>query len=106
MKNRPSRKHETLLKDASKQIIRLQADTNYTIFYMQSGQTQVMSYSLKNYQDALTFPFIRVNKSCIINLHFFRNIDATSKKILLKDGSEFQISRRRFEEVCRNISNF
>lgn len=104
MKNRPSRKHETLLKDAPKQIIRLEADTNYTIFYLQDGKTQVMSYSLKNYQEALTYPFIRVNKSCIINLYFFRNIDSATKKILLKDGSEFQISRRRFEEVCKNIS--
>lgn len=104
MKNKLSRKHETLLKDAPRQIIRLEADTNYTIFYLYSGKRQVMSYSLKNYQEALTYPFVRVNKSCIINLNFFRNIDASSKKILLKDGSEFQISRRRFDEVCKNIS--
>ncbi|WP_188763787.1 LytTR family transcriptional regulator DNA-binding domain-containing protein [Emticicia aquatilis] len=70
MKNKLSRKHQTLLNDAPKQIIRLEADINYTVFYMQSGKTQVMSYSLKNYQDSLTFSFVRVNKSCIINLHF------------------------------------
>lgn len=104
MKNRPSKKHEVLLKDAENHIVRLEADTNYTIFYLQGGRTHVMSYSLKNYQEALAYPFVRVNKSCIINVQFLHKFYSSEKRVLLQDGSEFQISRRRFDEVCKNIS--
>lgn len=104
MKNKPSKKHSILLKNASHQIIKLEANVNYTVFYTYEGKTEIMSYSLKNYQNFLHHPFVRVNRSCIVNLRFFENICTQNKKIQLKDGSEIQISRRRFEEVCRNIS--
>ncbi|MFN3848538.1 MAG: LytTR family transcriptional regulator DNA-binding domain-containing protein [Spirosomataceae bacterium] len=106
MKNSPSRKHLDLLQDARKQVIKLVADANYTVFYLGDGKSAVMSYSLKNYQNYLNYPFVRVSKSCIVNLHFLESFCTENKKIQLKDGSEIRVSRRRFEEVCRNISNF
>lgn len=105
MKNSPSLKHLNLLKDARKQVIKLVADANYTVFHLGDGKSAVMSYSLKNYQNYLNYPFVRVNKSCIVNLRFLENLCTENKRIQLKDGSEIQISRRRFNEVYKNISN-
>lgn len=69
MKNTPSRKPLQLLQDARKQLIKLVADANYTVFHLGDGKSAVMSYSLKNYQNYLNYPFVRVSKSCIVNLH-------------------------------------
>ncbi len=104
MKNQPRKKHQHLLQNIDNQIIRLQSVQNYTQFFLQNGRTEIMSYTLKNYQDMLSLPFLRVNKSCIINLDYFQHICTENKRIRMKDGSEIQISRRRFEEVCKNIS--
>lgn len=104
MKNVPSKKHSNLLQNADSVVIKLQADINYTVFFLDDGQKALMAYSLKNYQQYLSYPFVRVNKSCIINLMYLKSIDQKNKKIELKDGSEVQISRRRMEEVLKNIS--
>lgn len=74
MKNTPSRKHLQLLQDARKQLIKLVADANYTVFQLGDGKSAVMSYSSKNYQNHLNYPFVRVSKSCIVNLHFLENL--------------------------------
>lgn len=105
MKNKPSKKHLYLLENAHNQIIKLESDVNYTVFYLNDGKTQLMSYSLKNYQNHFNHPFIRVNKSCIINLSYLQCFSSKCKTIQMNDGSQIRVSRRRFEEVLRNISN-
>ncbi len=105
MKNQPHQKHKLLLQNAHFQVVRLEGLQNYTKFIFQDGSERLMSYTLKNYSESLTFPFLRVSKSCIVNLYFCQNISSESKKIMFKNGSEIQVSRRRFEEVCKNLSN-
>ncbi|WP_337042672.1 LytTR family DNA-binding domain-containing protein [Emticicia sp. 17c] len=104
MKTTPSKKQLRLLQNAPKRIIKLVANANYTTFYLSNGKSVLMSYSLKRYQDYLSYPFIRVNKSCIANMFFLENLCPVSKKIKLEDGSEIRISRRRYNTVCKNIS--
>jgi DNA-binding LytR/AlgR family response regulator len=103
MKNKPHPKHFAIIKNANYQVIRLEGLQNYTKFIFGDGSIKLMSYSLKNYDNSLNFPFIRVSKSCIVNLSFFSKICSENKKINLIDGSEIQISRRRFNEVLKNI---
>lgn len=104
MKNKPSLKHKNILNDASFQIIRMEAKENYTMFFHLNGKTNMIAYTLKNYQDYLDYPFVRVNRSCIVNLFYFSNICYQNKKLQLTDGSQIQISRRRLESVLEKIS--
>jgi two-component system, LytTR family, response regulator len=91
--------HEKLLTTATQNIIRLEGSINYTTFFLQKGKPLTMSYTLGMYGILLPQTFIRISKCCIINKNFIENLNAENKKILLKDGSEVQISRRRFAEV-------
>ncbi|GGD49589.1 hypothetical protein GCM10011514_12200 [Emticicia aquatilis] len=104
MKNKPSKKHQQLLQNPDNQIIRLEGVLNYTKFILSNGKTVMMSYTLKNYQETLDLPFVRVSKSCIINIDFISTFCKENKKISLIDGSEIQISRRRFDSVLKGIS--
>jgi DNA-binding LytR/AlgR family response regulator len=96
--------HENLLKSAPEHIIRLEANINYTSFVMQSGKRKIMSYTLAMYGLILPQSFIRINRSCIINRKFVSNLNTEDKKIILKDGTEIQISRRRWNEVSKWVA--
>ena len=93
--------HANLLKSAPEHIIRLEANINYTSFVMQSGKRKIMSYTLAMYGMILPQSFIRVNRSCIVNMNFIKNLDSETKKVVLKDGTEIQISRRRWNDVSQ-----
>jgi DNA-binding LytR/AlgR family response regulator len=100
----PHKEHRKLLCEASKNIVCLEANINYTTFKLQTGKTQTMSYNLAMYDTLLPATFIRVNRSCIINKSFIESLNSENKKIILKDGTEFQISRRRWIEVSENVA--
>lgn len=107
MKNKlrsPHKEHKKLLCEAHKNVVRLEANINYTTFTLQTGKTKTMSYNLALYGTILPQAFIRVNRSCIINKNFIENLNSANKKITLKDGTEFQISRRRWNEVSENVA--
>lgn len=104
MKNKPNLQHSFLLQNAHSQVIRLEGAENYTKFIFDDGRTKLMSYTLKNYDNTLNFPFIRVNKSCIININFCLSLCQVNKRVQLSDGTEIQISRRRLGEVSKFIA--
>lgn len=103
MRNKLTKQQETLLTDASHEIIRLEASSNYTTFVMASGKFKIASYTLKKYDDLLSYPFLRVNKGCIVNLNFIKQFDTIKKIIELQDGTRIIIARRRYDEATRNI---
>ena len=96
--------HENLINSAPEHIIRLEANINYTSFVMQSGKRKIMSYTLAMYDMILPQSFIRVNRSCIINSKFIKNLNSIDKKLTMKDGTEVQISRRRWNEVSQFVA--
>lgn len=107
MKNKlrsPHKEHKKLLCEAHKNTIRLEANINYTTFVLQTGKHQTMSYNLAVYDMMLPQTFIRVNRSCIINKFFIESLNSANKKITLKDGTEFQVSRRRWNDVSENVA--
>ncbi len=103
MKNKLTKQQTSLLTDASHEIIRLEASSNYTTFVMASGKSKIASYTLKKYDDLLSYPFLRVNKGCIVNLNFIKQFDTAKKIIELLDGTNIIIARRRYDEATRNI---
>jgi DNA-binding LytR/AlgR family response regulator len=86
------------------QVIRIEADVNYSHLILNTGKRIILARTLKAYEKDLSFPFLRVNRSCIINLLFF-DYQTENQTIRLQDGFETQISRRRTEKVFKAIES-
>ncbi len=75
-------------------IIRAEADSNYTRFYLSGGKHIIVSRTLKDYEEMLSgTTLIRVHQSHLVNLNY---IDKFFKHdggyILLKDGTTVPVS--------------
>lgn len=87
-----------------KDIIHLKAENNYTTFFIDNHAPILISKSLKEC-DALLPPdyFFRCHKSHLVNLNYLLRFDRKhGDMLLLKDGSEVPISRRK-SEVLLNL---
>jgi DNA-binding LytR/AlgR family response regulator len=96
--------HKKLIREALYNVVRLEANINYTLFVMQTGKNKIMSYTLGMYGHLLCDSFLRVNRSCIINKNFVRFFDKVNKQLVLRDGTSVKISRRRWEHVHNRIA--
>jgi len=86
-------------------IIRCQADSNYTLFYLKNEEKLLISKTLKEYDELLTpFNFLRVHQSHLINLEEVKSfIKTDGGYILMKDGANITISRQRREMVMHKL---
>ncbi len=85
-------------------IIRIEADINYSHLILKSGKKIILARTLKAYEQSLALPFVRVNKSCMINLHYLMKKTAIeNQKVKMNDGLEIHVSRRRVERVSKPI---
>ena len=86
-----------------KDIIRCEADSNYTNFYLNSGEKILVTKTLKEYDESLGgLDFIRVHQSHLVNIKFIdRYIKGDGGTIIMVDGSEVEVSRRRKEDFLR-----
>lgn len=86
------------------EIIRLEGDRNYTNFFITGQRKYLSSKTLKEYEEILTYKgFVRVHKSHLVNSTFVQYVNDAGK-IILKDNSEVEISRRRFSEIKKMFS--
>lgn len=86
------------------EIIRLQAERNYTRFYFTDGKTFVSARTLKEYEELLPYgEFIRTHRTHLINKRFVAQYDREGY-LLLKDGSRVEVSRRKKEQVLKLLS--
>lgn len=78
-------------------IIRCESESNYTTFFLKSGDKLIVSKTLKEFDDLLTpHHFLRVHQSHLINLNEIKSfIKADGGYIQMKDGSLVSISRQR-----------
>ncbi len=77
------------------EILRLEADTNYTKFYTSnSPKPFVASLNLGEFEDQFEpYPnFMRVHRSHLINLRYVHKFIRKDRLIHMKDGSEVKIS--------------
>lgn len=86
-------------------IIRLEAEGNYTHFYLIDNKHHLVCKTLKDYQELLDgHHFIRTHQSHLIN---FKKISAYVKTdggyITMEDGSQVPISRQKKDEVLSRI---
>jgi two-component system, LytTR family, response regulator len=80
-------------------IIRLQAERNYTRLYFTNGKAFISSKTLAEYEKLLRDSgFVRVHRSHLINT---AHLSSYTKEgfLTMKDGSEIEVSRRKKEAV-------
>jgi len=87
------------------EIIRLEGESNYTRFYFANQKPMIVSKTLKEYEDILAdHDFIRAHKSHLVNKKFVKHFDKEGL-LWLTDGSHIVVSRRKKEEVLKELSN-
>jgi len=86
-------------------IIRCESDNNYTNFYLKTRECILVTKTLKEYEETLSGThFIRVHQSHLINIMFVeRYIKGDGGSIIMTDGSEVEISRRRKDEFLKRM---
>jgi len=89
-----------------KDIIRLQAVSNYTFFYTTlSSKPFISSKTLKFYEQCLCDKqFIRTHRTHLVNKAFIQcYFGGILKKLLLSNNDEVEISRRKLTSVLKTI---
>lgn len=87
-------------------IIRLEGDGNYTRFYFRGNKTLLTSRTLKEYEGLLQpHGFIRTHKSYMVNKVYVVNY-CNDGQLIMIDGSQVEISRRRKEDVIARLKLF
>lgn len=92
-----------------KDIIKLESESNYTIFYLENNKKIIASKTLSVFEEILeSLNFMRIHRSYVVNLTKILNIEHNSSNYYTKlsDGSRVEISRRKkkdfFDKVTRN----
>lgn len=83
-----------------KDIIRCQANDNFTDFHLQNGKKIVICRTLKHYEDLLEeFGFMRIHRSHLVNLDFVTKYNKGKGGFLtLSDDTELEISPTKKKE--------
>jgi two-component system LytT family response regulator len=83
-----------------KTVILLEGDINYTIFHLEDGKQQVVAHSIKFFETFLeTHGFLRVHRSYMINPNHVKNLNKNEYKVIMNNGIEAIISRRRINMI-------
>lgn len=88
------------------EIIRCQSDDYYTRFFFLNSKEILVSKTLKEYEQILTeHNFIRPHKSHLINITYIKSYMKTDGgHIILTDGSQIPVSRRKKEMVLQILN--
>lgn len=80
-----------------KDIVRCEAEDNYTHIYLCNGDKITASKTIKFYQDMLSgFNFYRVHKSHLINLNYMKKfVKGEGGYLVMDDKKRIEVSRRR-----------
>jgi two-component system LytT family response regulator len=86
-----------------KNIIRCEADVNYTTFYIDSGVKLLVSKTLKDYSDMLEpMGFFRTHQSHLVNLDYILRYDKVDGgHLVMADNSIVPVSSRKKEELFK-----
>lgn len=84
-------------------IIRLQAERNYTRFFFADGKEFLSAKTLKEYEEMLNDAgFVRVHRTHLVNTRFIKAYEREGI-LLLKDDSEVEVSRRKKEQLVKYL---
>lgn len=88
-----------------KDIIRCEANDNYTNVYLSGGKKFLASGTLKHYEELLPEKdFVRVHHGHLINMaHMLRFLKEDGGYAVMSDGSKVEISRRKKDEFLKRL---
>jgi two-component system, LytTR family, response regulator len=89
-------------------IIRLEADDNYTRVFLNNGKSYLISRPLKDFELCLPSDiFLRVHKSFMLNLHHIKDYSNTDGGIVtLSDGYKTPVSKRKNPEFFNALKKY
>jgi two-component system, LytTR family, response regulator len=77
-------------------IVRLEAEDNYTHFFVVGGERITTAKTIKTYEDALArFNFLRVHKKNIVNMNFMKKFSKDEGFLELENSEKVEVSRRK-----------
>jgi len=81
------------------EILYLQSDVNYTLFFLQNGEKIIVSKSLKDYEKLLPeHQFFRIHQSYLVNIQYVKKVlKEDGGSVLMLSGKQLPISRRKKE---------
>jgi two-component system, LytTR family, response regulator len=87
-------------------VIKIKGENVYSIFFLVDGKKMVTSLTLKETEAMLVkFGFFRVHKSYMVNLKYVaKYIKGEGGVVVMKDGSEVEVSRRNKPDFLKRIS--
>lgn len=86
------------------EILRLEADRSYTHIHLVKKRPFIASKTLKHFEEMLEeFRFIRTHKSHLVNPKHITHITSDNEHILLTDGSQVEVSRRKKDDVLQQL---
>lgn len=87
------------------EIIRIEADSNYSVFHLHNRDNITVSRVLKEYEELLPEnQFVRIHKSSIVNLNYLAEFNSRNGlEVLLKNGEKIAVSRRRASDFMEKI---
>jgi len=91
-----------------KDIIRCEAESNYTTVTLMDGNTHLITKTLGHFEKLLfEKKFFRIHKSHLVNLHAVRKFIKSKKGGLVEtvDGIQVEVSSRKREELLERLSN-
>lgn len=81
-------------------VVRLQANGNFTDIILNSGQKKMACRFLRHYEDLLSIPFMRVHRSHLINCDFVRAYNKGGF-IEMHNGDEVELSSSYKEDFLK-----
>ena len=85
------------------QIIRLEAESNYTRFFFTDKRPLIVAKTLGEYEELLSpHGFLRTHRTHLVNRKYVQSFQPEGY-LLMKDNSKVEISRRRKEEVLETL---
>ncbi len=88
------------------EIIRCQAESNYTRFVLSKGSPVLVSRTLKEYEELLDDNnFFRIHNSHLINMaHVKKYLKGKTPRVVMSDGTEVEVSTRKKDTFLRNFA--
>lgn len=89
-------------------IVSLQAEGRYTRIALCTGQHYVVAKTLKTIEEvpANNRSFLRINRSVILNVSYISEYSKSEPyTVVLKNGSSFEISRRKRKEILAELKS-
>ncbi len=89
-----------------KEIVRVEALSNYSTFFLSNKQKIIVSKTLKEFEPILTTQnFFRISRSCIVNTDYivkYKNEDGGM--VELQDGSEIGVGPHKKNELVEFLA--